>query len=82
MPCILSNKTTCDAAHIRFGFYAIGMKPGDDLVLPLSPELHRTQHAIGEVLFWRGHITSEVLMNALKALARERYAEWKKANDK
>lgn len=82
MPCILSGLTPCDPAHIRFGFYGIGLKPGDNLVLPLAPHLHREQHAVGEALFWRAHLTTELLMSAIKALARERYKEWKEANDK
>ena len=30
----------------------MGLKPDDDLVLPLSPELHKLQHQIGEKKFW------------------------------
>jgi hypothetical protein len=32
---------------------------------------------VGEVRFWREHVTDELLMRALKALAREMYREWK-----
>ena len=80
MPCILTGTMPCDPAHIRYGFFAKGVKPGDDLILPLSANLHRLQHAIGEKRFWLTHVTPETLMEAIKALARERYATWKLAN--
>ena len=75
--CILTNTPNPDPSHIRYGCLSAGMKPGDDLVLPLNHALHGMSHNIGEVKFWRNHITDEVLMNALKALAREEYAKWK-----
>lgn len=82
MPCILTGKTPCEPAHFRHGTNALGVKPGDDLVFPLRPYLHREQHVIGERGFWLAHMTVDLMAAALKALARERYAEWKKANDK
>lgn len=80
MPCVLTHTTPCDPAHIRHGFLGIAEKPGDDLVLPLAHHLHREQHTVGEKQFWWNSITQELLMTALKALARERYREWKEAN--
>lgn len=81
MPCVLTGATVCDPAHIRSGWHVMGVKPPDDLVLPLRSILHREQHVVGETSFWVAHITPHLLMIALKALARERYREWKEAND-
>ena len=50
--CILSDAPMPDAAHIRHGVFATGMKPGDDLIMPLRHDLHMEQHEIGEVQFW------------------------------
>lgn len=80
MPCILTGRTPSEPAHIRYGIFVSGQKPGDDRVLPLAPELHRLQHSIGEVLFWQTRITPEIIMEALLALAREHYAIWKELN--
>lgn len=80
MPCILTGKTPCEAAHLRHGVHAMGVKPGDDLTLPLAVHLHREQHAIGERHFWRFHMTDDLMMGALQALAREWYRQWKEAN--
>jgi len=80
MPCILTEKTPTEAAHIRYGFFSKDMKPGDDLVFPLSPDLHRRQHTMGEISFWYSHAPEWLVMDALKALARERYRTWLESN--
>ena len=53
LPCVVCLKSPCDAAHIRIGFIGIGIKPGDDRVLPLCREHHSEQHQVGEKTFWR-----------------------------
>lgn len=83
MPCVLTYCQSSEIlsvvpAHIRWGGSGgIGLKPSDDHVLPLRADLHNEQHRVGEVPFWREHITDELMMRALKALAREMYQEWK-----
>lgn len=82
-PCVitgLSANTACDvvAAHIRYGSTGgMGLKPPDSHALPLGALLHQHQHSVGETAFWRSHVTDDLLMRALLALARERYAAWK-----
>lgn len=79
MPCVLTgNPDNNDPAHIRFGHEGgMGLKPGDDLVLPLRHDLHGTQHQVGEVAFWRAYITSNdrFMMECIKAYARQLYRE-------
>jgi len=55
LPCCvtLRNSEPCEAAHVRFhGNGGMGMKPGDNFVVPLSSEQHRKQHAISESVYW------------------------------
>jgi hypothetical protein len=84
LPCVLTHCVSSDIlsvvpAHIRHGLGGgISLKPGDDTALPLRADLHNEQHRVGEVRFWREHVTDELLMRALKALAREMYREWKR----
>lgn len=59
LPCVITGRRPVEAAHIRFAdpSYAkreTGMaeKPDDRWALPLSPALHREQHAGSERLFW------------------------------
>lgn len=55
----------------------MGLKPPDNHVLPLAPGLHRKQHTMSEVRFWREHMTDHLMMTALIALAEKFYREWK-----
>lgn len=77
MDCVLSNTPgPNDPAHIRYGLEGgMGMKPGDDLVLPLTHTLHQVQHNIGEVKFWVRYLPQnpDLLMKCVKAYARELY---------
>lgn len=61
LPCILTgDNTSTEAAHIRFSDLradkynaGVGAKPDDFFVVPLSGEMHRRQHAMGnERKFW------------------------------
>lgn len=49
--CWITGADMPDAAHIRQGCYSIGMKPDDNLIIPLAHYLHLEQHAIGEEQF-------------------------------
>lgn len=62
LPCVITGKSPVEAAHIRFGsklwgkpITGIGTKPDDRWCLPLSPDLHREQHAGSEAKFWQDH---------------------------
>ena len=71
---------TVVGAHIRFqSGSGMGAKPDDSLVLPLCYRCHVTQHEVGEFEFWKDttRLNSWLLMDAIKALARERYRKWK-----
>jgi len=53
LPCIVTGiEGSSQAAHIRKGLYAMGMKPDDSLCVPLTWWQHSKQHDIGEESFW------------------------------
>lgn len=53
------------------------MKPPDNLVLPLSHELHAIQHQVGEVKFWCKYLPAnpDLLMDCVKAYAEKLYKD-------
>jgi hypothetical protein len=63
-----------DPAHI--GTLGRGIKSPDDEVLPIRHGLHNLMHAHGEMSILRAQLPDDVLRAALRALAREMYAEW------
>lgn len=71
---------TVVAAHIRFGSEGgMGLKPADNLVLPLCWECHaKCDQKKGEAAFWLDVFKNDPwgMMNFVKAGARERYREW------
>jgi len=79
MACVVTNRPgPSDPAHIRHGLGGgMGMKPGDNLVLPLSHEMHRDQHQIGERRFWLKamQMNGDFMMECVKAYARQLYNE-------
>ena len=76
---------TCDGtivpAHIRHGFSGgMGLKPDDNLALPLCFKCHAHQHDVGELAFWAGKYPSDLrlpLIQVLKDKARRRWEIWK-----
>lgn len=80
LPCVITGRMgeDIDPSHIRHGLGGgMGLKPSDDLTLPLAHELHAASHSgEGEVDFWLSNTGSFLLMRALKALARENYREY------
>ena len=75
MPCVICSKQPCQAAHIRYGYAgAMGLKPGDNLVVPLCPDHHRQQHAsdLGERGWW-AHQHIDPIKEAEKLWARSPY---------
>lgn len=75
MDCVICGASPCDPAHIRHGLGGgMGMKPGDDLVLPLCHQHHRQQHEIGELNFW-ARIDETFRMKCIKAYAKQLYRE-------
>lgn len=78
MACVATgaDHQPCDPAHIRAGGSAgMGIKPSDDLVLPLSHEAHMRQHQIGEKAFWFEVLSKDraFMMECVKAYARQLY---------
>ena len=67
--CIACGATPCDPAHIRAGLEGgTGLKPGDDLTLPLCHTCHMDQEAHPGPEWW--------VENVLKAIARRSYRRW------
>ena len=59
LPCVITGSSPVEACHIRFGDLIYGKphsgaaeKPDDIWCLPMTPEMHRAQHAMSERLFW------------------------------
>ena len=65
---------TVVGAHIRAGFFGMGVKPDDSLTLPLCAKCHADQGA-GEVAFW-DNLYGHDGINRAKAAARRRYQLW------
>lgn len=71
-------------AHIRHGFSGgMGLKPPDNLALPLCHDCHARQHDIGELDFWRRAFPETENMSPdtgilwAKTSAEWRYKGWK-----
>ena len=70
LPCVVcGDPTTTEAAHIRFGFEAIGKRPvgigekPDDLwTVPLCSAHHRMQHQSNERNFWQAFNRDPILI--------------------
>lgn len=80
MCCVITGYPESDPAHIRYGLGGgMGMKPGDDCVIPIRHDLHVIQHNVGEITFWAKYISAnpDFMMKCLKAYARELYKEHK-----
>ncbi|MGH1376655.1 MAG: putative HNHc nuclease [Alphaproteobacteria bacterium] len=53
LPCVICRKTDVQAAHVRSGNGAgMGLKSGDDCVVPLCVKHHTKQHSMNERTFW------------------------------
>lgn len=68
-----------DPAHI--GTLGRGIKSSDDEVLPILHRFHVKQPGIGEISMFRQHLPDAILRLALRAYARELYAQWKQTGD-
>jgi len=52
-PCVLTGASPAVAAHVRWRSNGgTALKPGDNRALPLTDDLHKLQHQVGEVSFW------------------------------
>lgn len=78
MRCLLCGATPCDPAHVRDGLGGgMGMKPSDDLVVPLCHPHHAEQHRVGEVPFWLRAVQVQplLLMKFIKHYAKGLHGE-------
>ena len=66
-----------DPAHI--GTLGRGIKSPDNEVLPVQHSIHVRMHSRGEINVLRAMLPDDVLRAALRAYARELYAEWLKS---
>lgn len=70
--CILTGAVFPDGAHIRHGFFATGMKPDDNLIMPLRHDLHLEQGK-NEFVFWTKYfhdIPEYMRLNALQEVIK------------
>ena len=78
MECLGCGDTPCDPAHIRAWHEGgMGLKPGDDLVVPLCRACHERQHRHGEKTFWQAvfSVNRELCIDGIKAIARLLYCD-------
>lgn len=78
--CIVTGRMETEPAHLRLlGAGGTGMKPGDNLVLPLNWELHRYQSQVGEPRSWLEWAQEypEFYFRLLQNEAKRRYQMWK-----
>lgn len=52
LTCLVCEASPCQAAHVRHGFYGMGIKPSDMLIVPLCPQHHSEQHEHNERAWW------------------------------
>lgn len=81
-PCIITGMhgnehMAVDPAHI--GSAGRGLKSPDNEALPLAHSLHVLAHNRGEMTMFRQLLPDDVLRAALRALAREKYREYKES---
>ena len=79
-PCIItglcgSEQNSVDPAHI--GTLGKGIKSPDNEALPLAHSLHLLAHQRGEISMFREKAPDWLIRAALRAYARELYADWK-----
>lgn len=61
LPCVKTlSSGQCQAAHIRHGYFAMGMKPPDSRCVPLSWQEHGKQHQIGEKEYWGKNLDAAI----------------------
>lgn len=83
-PCLVTGLSatmhmSIDPCHI--GTAGRALKSPDNEALPLRHDLHaNTAHQKGEISFFRHNLPDAILRCALRAYARELYAEWKNEN--
>jgi hypothetical protein len=65
LPCAVSGRSDCQAAHIRAGYLGMGTKPPDSRCIPLNWEQHAKQHAIGEKAFWNFRLDEAIWLAGL-----------------
>ena len=79
-PCIVTGLKGAEPAHLRLlGAGGTGVKPPDNLVLPLHHELHRRQSTEGEgaVWLWCANEYPEFYFRLLRDEAKRRYQMWR-----
>lgn len=74
MPCVITGARPVVPAHIRWNSDGgTALKPSDDRVVPLTDEMHKLQHQIGELTFWSDRFKKAEFRNsAMKAWALSR----------
>jgi hypothetical protein len=84
MRCIVTSKKgsdyeTIDPAHI--GTAGKGLKSPDSEALPIIHSVHREMHQRGEMSTLRALLPDDVLRDALRSYARERYYKWRSSQE-
>lgn len=78
-PCIITGMYGDDhhsvvAAHI--GTAGTGIKSPDNWAVPLAHDLHMLAHQKGEISMFREHMPDDLLREAVRLLAEQRYSRY------
>lgn len=81
--CILTGQYGSELDGVEgmhIGTRGKALKSSDSETLPVLHSLHVLGHQSGEISMLRKNAPDDVLRAAFRALAREKYAEWKEGN--
>jgi hypothetical protein len=74
LPCVLCNAPPpSEAAHFRLGLGGgMGIKPSDEMTLPMCHAHHAKQHQMGEHLFWATRLSTDrqLLVKVMRAFCK------------
>lgn len=83
MACLVTNRPgPCDPHHLKLGWYAKGIKPPDDWVVPLIHAEHVRLHTIGEKRYWltelakQPHLLGEFIRAYAKSLRSDEMTDY------
>lgn len=79
-PCLITGGRTNDYEAVdpcHIGTAGKGLKSPDNEALPISHWRHVEMHSRGEISVLREKLPDKILREALRAYARQLYAEWK-----
>ncbi len=78
--CLITGRradSECSVVPSHVGTLGKSLKTPDHEAIPIRADMHHLLHNMGEPSFYRAHLRDDVLVAAVRALAREDYRRWK-----